>query len=148
MMRYKPHAFVVATAMALAGCAPWSGSSNTHPKSVEVTRHPAGTIAITTTYRSGRMGFVYREGAMAAVILRDADGKIVEVRTKQPGTPMTFTNVKPGRYILEPALRPCDGNCGYLDPRLDGCSGTLLVDRRVHIRVDFVVGFHCRIHTV
>jgi len=104
-------------------------------------------IAVNMTQHRGAHGAVYTEGAMAEVILRDAQGTKVDVQTKAPQGRLAFTNLKPGTYFVEPALRPCDANCGYLDARVDSCSHKLEVDGRVDVKVDFIVGSRCRIHT-
>ena len=83
---------------------------------------------------------------MADIVLRDGTGRMVGRRTVRPGTSVDFRDLVAGTYRLEPALRPCDGNCGYLDPRLDDCSGTVRVVRAVRVRVDFAVGVSCALH--
>ena len=35
---------------------------------------------------------------------------------------LRFEHLRSGTYTLEPALRPCDGNCGQLDPRAAECA--------------------------
>jgi hypothetical protein len=46
----------------------------------------------------------------------------------------------PGRYTLKSWQRPCDGNCGYLDPPTDECSAPVEIaagaDTRVKIEVE------------
>jgi hypothetical protein len=139
-------AIAAAASLALGGCgASRDVGINVHsPTKIE---SPVGHIAVTTSYRLGRLGPVYREGAMVEVILRDVDGKKVDVQTQRPKAPLEFTDLKPGTYVLEPGLRPCDGNCGYLDPRVDTCTRTLEVQGHVKVKVDFIIGFECRVRT-
>jgi hypothetical protein len=49
------------------------------------------------------------------------------------------------RRQREATLRPCDGNCGYLDPATDGCHRTLRVSDDVKAKVAFTVGKPCRV---
>ena len=68
------------------------------------------------------------------------------IATKRTGSdkPVRFTGLAPGDR-LEPALQPCDGSCGYLDGRMDGCRTTIDLVDSVSMRVDFTVGEPCRI---
>lgn len=103
-----------------------------------------GEIVLTMDYRPGRNGAVYPEGALAEVILRDASGQ--EVARRLGDGRRRFTGLAPGRYTLQPALRPCDGNCGYLDPRRDGCYATVRVDAdRVDLHVTYRVNQPCEV---
>jgi hypothetical protein len=86
---------------------------------------------------------MYIEGALARMVVRDEDGKVVASAMKWPGKTFVFADLQPGTYVLEPALRPCDGNCGYLDPPTDSCRHTLTIDGDVSIRVRFSVGDPC-----
>jgi hypothetical protein len=134
-----------AAGLALGGCA--RGRDVDARVGSQEDRPTAGMVTVKMTFHRGSHGALYIEGAMAEVILRDAHGKKVDVQTKEPRARLTFTNLEPGTYILEPALRPCDANCGYLDPRVDSCSRKLEVDGRVNVKVDFTVGSRCTIHT-
>ena len=138
---------IIATAagLALGGCAR-GGDVGSGGKSPE-DRPSAGTITVHMTIRPGSHGALYIEGELAEVILRDAHGSKVAVKTKQPEGRLTFPDVEPGPYVLEPALRPCDANCGYLDPRIDGCSKKLEVDGDVDVKVAFTIGSRCTIRT-
>jgi hypothetical protein len=104
-----------------------------------------GEIVLTMDYRPGKNGALYPEGALAEVIVRDASGR--EVSRRLGGGPRRFTGLAPGRYTVQPALRPCDGNCGYLDARRDGCSATVrVVTGRVRLHVTYRVNQPCEIH--
>ena len=140
-------ALATAVGLGLGGCGA-NGPVDDGLGSPTQAAQPVSLIEVTTTYRPGRLGPVYREGAMVEVILRDADGKQVDVQTQRPEAPLVFTGLTPGTYILEPGLRPCDGNCGYLDPRLDTCTRRLDVDGRVEVKVDFIIGSACRVRTL
>jgi hypothetical protein len=55
-----------------------------------------------------------------------------------------------GRYRLESYERPCDGNCGYLDPPTDNCSGIVTAEAgaTVTVRVTLKPAKGCTIGTV
>jgi hypothetical protein len=147
MTRLSP-CFAIATAVsfALGGCGASADVGNSVGPPTK-TERSVGLIAVTTSYRLGRLGPVYREGVMVEVILRDAGGRKVDVQTQRPEVPLVFTDLEPGTYILEPGLRPCDGNCGYLDARVDTCTRRLDVDGPVKVKVDFIIGSECRVRT-
>ncbi len=135
----------MAAASTLGGCATGSGAAA--PGTSPTTSSPSqGLLTLTTTYRPGHRGAMYAEGALVEVILRDADGEQVGVRTAEPEAPIVFRDLEPGRYVLDAGLRPCDGNCDYLDPRVDTCTRAVDVVGRVEVRVDFVVTAGCRVH--
>jgi len=128
----------------LGGCA-IHGSDEAVSGRDDVGPIPTSTLVVATTYRHDNPWVVYREGARAELILRDATGEEVARRTVKPGWSVRFEDLPPGEYRLDSALRPCDGNCGHLDARLDDCSGTVVITRGVRIRVGFVVGAACTV---
>jgi hypothetical protein len=136
---------LVVMAWLFGGCA---GSGSDRAEAPEWSPEPvaANTLLVTTTFDRGNPWIVYREGARAELILRDDAGEVVERRVVRPGRSVEFHELPVGEYRLEPALRPCDGNCGYLDPRLDDCGGTVKATGSVQVRVDFVVRSSCTLH--
>ena len=69
-------------------------------------------------------GPAYTEGAVVEARLRDASGHVVGTERGAVALRhdlLRFDRLRPGSYTIEPALRPCDGNCGYLDPRAGEC---------------------------
>jgi hypothetical protein len=52
----------------------------------------------------------------------------------------------PGRYVVTSYQRPCDGNCGYLDPPTDRCrtTVTLAADDDIVLNVEFAPGQGCQ----
>jgi D-alanyl-D-alanine dipeptidase len=70
---------------------------------------------------------VYIEGSIAFVRVRDAGGKQVVRRRTASARFHMFRKLPPGRYRVISYQRPCDGNCGLLDPPADRCA------RRVRI---------------
>lgn len=128
----------VATLLFVGGCAQSSAD--------DAEAQETGSILLTADYMAGDDGALYIEGAVAEVIVRDAEGQ--EISRESGVTPLQFTLPAPGLYTIEPALRPCAGNCGYLDPRTDSCSATVLVyTDEVRLHVTYRVGEPCQIHS-
>jgi hypothetical protein len=106
-----------------------------------------GTVKVTTTYRAGESGELYIEGAMVDIVLRDAAGEVVGHESAVPGKPITFADLPTGTYVIAPALRPCAGNCGWLDARTDECRDSVEVDGSLRVHVTLQVGVPCTIAT-
>ena len=106
-----------------------------------------GAVQVTTTYRAGESGELYIEGAMVDIILRDTSGEVIGHESAAPGEPIVFSDLPTGTYVIAPALRPCDGNCGSLDARTDGCHDTVDVAGELRIQVSFQVLSPCAIGT-
>jgi hypothetical protein len=74
---------------------------------------------------------IYTEGSLAFLRLERVDTGEVLARGRAgngaDGEPLFDSVVAPGRYRLVSHQRPCDGNCGYLDPPVDGCETTVSV---------------------
>jgi hypothetical protein len=134
----KALCLVVAGPLALAGCDATTSSD---------TGSDDGTIQVTTTYRAGPSGELYIEGAMVDIELRDAAGEVIGHESAAPGEPITFSDLPTGIYVIAPALRPCDGNCGYLDARTDGCHNPIHVAGDLRIHVSFRVSAPCTMET-
>jgi hypothetical protein len=108
----------------------------------------AGSAATTTatlkvTHHVDASGPLYIEGAI--YYLRAArNGRAVTRTLRQPATTLRLAA---GRYRLTSWARPCDGNCGYLDPPTDRCSAAVRVraNRTTRIRVTARAGSPCRI---
>jgi hypothetical protein len=140
MRRLIAIACVVASAGLLAGCGSQTDAPAAGPPTKITLANPA-TLTVATSLTSD--GPMYTEGALARLVLRDADGNVVATTTKWPGKQFVFDGLTPGKYVLEPALRPCDGNCGYLDPPTDSCRESFTIDGDLSIRVEFTVGDPC-----
>jgi hypothetical protein len=106
-----------------------------------VVQHEPGTLTVATSLSVS--GPRYIEGALARLVLRDAGGNVVGTQLKWPGKRFVFPDLAAGTYALSSALRPCDGNCGYLDPPVDRCEDTFAIDGDRTVRVDFAVGEPC-----
>jgi hypothetical protein len=90
----------------------------------------------------------YIEGQISYVLVKDRDGKVVVSRhfmTSKPGQPVIDVQLPPGRYVVASYHRPCDGNCGYLDPPTDRCSTriTVAAGDDVELMVKFAPGRGC-----
>jgi hypothetical protein len=148
MRRLIATACAIASAVLLGGC----GSQADEPvgasgsPATEIVQAAPGTLTVATSLSSG--GPMYIEGALARMVLRDEDGSVVASGMKWPGKTFVFTELEPGTYVLEPALRPCDGNCGYLDPPTDSCEHTVTIDGDMSVRVEFSVGDPCVVGTM
>jgi Beta-lactamase enzyme family len=64
----------------------------------------------------------YVEGSVSYVRVRSSDGRpVVARRVRKPRFRMQ-RQLAPGRYRVISYQRPCDGNCGLLDPPTDRCA--------------------------
>ena len=65
---------------------------------------------------------LFMEGSLTHVrIVRDDGTPVVDRvrRREQAGSPLFDERLPSGSYSLETVERPCDGNCGYLDPPVE-----------------------------
>jgi hypothetical protein len=105
-----------------------------------------GSMVVSGVHKPGPNGALYIEGSVADVILRDASGQ--EVGRESGNGLLRFEDLAPGQCTIEPAVRPCEGNCGYLDPRTDQCSDSVQVGKGVvRLRVVYRVGVPCRVYS-
>jgi hypothetical protein len=129
--------------LVLSGCGAAGAPVPRSPGPSAVTGTVTGTLIVTTTTRPG--GPVFIEGALPEVRLRDGAGAVVGVELAPSHGPIAFRDLPAGHYTLEPALRPCDGNCGHLDGRTNGCRHPLEVTRDLTVRVVFRIGHGCTV---
>jgi len=108
---------VAAIALAVAGC----GGSEA-PSSGEA----AGQLLVEQTFVGNAH---YIEGAKSYVSAEpESGGDPQEVELTYSDQASTGSlHLDPGRYTLKSWQRPCDGNCGYLDPPTDECSAPVEV---------------------
>jgi hypothetical protein len=138
----------IAFAVLAAGCGSQSdesGGGDPGGQPTAIVQHSPSTLTVATSLSTD--GPMYIEGALARLVLRDSDGTVVATAMKWPGKRVVFDNLDSGTYVLEPALRPCDGNCGYLDPPTDSCKGSFEIDGDLSVRVKFTVGSPCVVGT-
>jgi hypothetical protein len=113
---------IAALALAAAGC----GTAD----EVEAPRQPAVEPSRLVVHESRVTdGPVYAEGSVSylGVGPTSAGGQLdaTEVDATGPGAVIYDQRLRPDEYRLVSYQRPCDGNCGYLDPPTDGCTITL-----------------------
>jgi hypothetical protein len=115
-------AALVIAALATAGC-----GGQAKPRSAQ---------AATLHVRQELIGRgMYTEGSYSYVrVERDGD-KVVQVRLSDERTPRATVRLDPGSYRLVSFQRPCDGNCGILDPPMDQCTKTVEVEADADIAV-------------
>ncbi len=84
-----------------------------------------GTLDLRQSFDHSRG--VYVEGAVSYVRVRGVRGKLVVAkRSRRPAFRM-LRHLAPGRYRVISYQRPCDGNCGMLDPPTDRCAGRVRI---------------------
>jgi hypothetical protein len=95
---------------------------------------------------------IYIEGYVAFLRVRSLDvpsGDVAISRRFDVADPRVHlqTRLMPGTYRLIRFVRPCDGNCGYLDPKTERCAATLGITAgdaaRATVRTR--VGHRCKI---
>ncbi|MFN8194100.1 MAG: hypothetical protein U0R80_07435 [Nocardioidaceae bacterium] len=100
------------------------------------------TLRVTATTSTG--GPIYTEGAVQVYRLTDSAGHDIEpTSTTKMG--VTWEGLEPGSYGFAAAQRPCDANCGNLDPPVDGCDQTIDLTEDVDLSLTFAVGEPCSI---
>ena len=109
----------VSSARILAACIPlmfaWASAGTADPLAT-------GRIAVSQTVQC-----CYREGAVSYVVIRQAGNDAAATKTSRLLAPLEptliiGTELAPGRYMISSFQRPCDGNCGFLDPPVDQCA--------------------------
>jgi D-alanyl-D-alanine dipeptidase len=84
-----------------------------------------GTLDLRQTFDSSHG--VYVEGALSYVRVRGIRGKLVIAKRMSRPTFRMRRRLAPGRYRVINYQRPCDGNCGFLDPPADRCTRRMRV---------------------
>src|SRR4051812_30543958 len=106
---------LIALSLLLAVAACGTETAATQPPPDETTK----TITVSFTYHDDPHHPIYLERAVPEYRLIDHSGTLIATKLAPSDTPVRFAGLSRGTYRLEPALRPCDGNCDYLDPRTD-----------------------------
>lgn len=138
-LRHAPLLGVVATLLVLAGCgnAPPPGVA----PEVATTGH---TLTVRTDIRPGAHGMMFIEGALPEVRLVARTGSALRPVHDHTDTAV-FRDLAPGRYRLTASLRPCDGNCGYLDAPQGTCHAIVHIPRDANLLVSWRVGHDCHV---
>ena len=123
-----------------------TGCGNHEPVSLSPGVDPAGQFRLTvhTSVKPGKHGELFTEGSVPEIRLRAEDGTVIEP-TKDHVAIAVFPRISPGSYRLTAALRPCDGNCGYLDGPTTPCAATVRVHADQEVTVRWRVGESCRV---
>ena len=89
----------------------------------------------------------YIEGSIGYVRIRSKAGRLVASNTFAGGRRELRFKLRPGVYRLVSFQRPCDGNCGYLDPPTDRCSRLIRIRRMesLSVRIEISPGNGCTI---
>jgi hypothetical protein len=88
----------------------------------------------------------YVEGSIGYIQIENRAGRRIAQKTFRDAKELRFA-LMPGRYRMVSFQRPCDGNCGYLDPPTDRCSKFLWIRARTKVTATVLVspGNGCRI---
>ncbi len=83
---------------------------------------PGGTLVVREHQRPS--DGVYTEGYVSFLRVRDHTGKVIIRRRFDVGDPLVHlrSDLAPGTYRVTRFIRPCDGNCGFLDPPTERCG--------------------------
>lgn len=83
---------------------------------------------------------IFVEGAVTELRLHNSHGSTMAEKEARTTVPVLLGAVSPGRYSLQAAVRPCDGNCDHLDPAAFKCRGDVVVpdagDARVIVTIN------------
>ena len=135
------YAALVAAGLLLAGCGARDRGPDTAPSSPAA---EANTLTVQTQISPGRHGAMFTEGAVPEIRLVGSDGTTLTPEDDHRDTAV-FSRLAPGTYELHAALRPCDGNCGYLDAPTLPCTGVVQVPRVGVVDVTWRVGHVCQV---
>jgi hypothetical protein len=102
---------------------------------------PGSTVSVRAAVRTG---VIFDEGSLSEIRLVAPDGTVLRPR-KDHTDNAVFAGLATGTYQLRAALRPCDANCGYLDPPVFACSAPVRVEDDRDFRVTWVAASACRI---
>lgn len=99
----------------------------------------AGTAKPTLRVTQAFVGSVhYVEGSIGYVRIQSRAGRTLAEKTFRTSSELRFA-LMPGTYRLVSFQRPCDGNCGYLDPPTDRCGRLLRVHAHVTVSAQVLV---------
>jgi hypothetical protein len=124
-----------------------AGCGRTNPVPAVVKDAPASGSTLTLESSSGhaKNGVVYIEGAVPRFRLTDTAGNQIQPDPGPDREAPTYSGLAAGTYTLNAGQRPCDGNCGYLDPLTDRCKKEITVSDDLTVHVAFTDGAPCRI---
>jgi len=127
----------------LAACTAQGGSPTAAVATTEASSEVA-SLTVAQSYDPGPRGTLFIEGALGEVFLVDTQGG--QQVTQAPITSViTFSGLKPGRYVIRAGLRPCSANCGNLSPRTGACQTTAEMTGRSALRVTYTADGPCTV---
>ncbi len=90
---------------------------------------------------------IYTEGYVSFLRIREAGSGRAVVKRRFAGRVHTRTKLTPGRYRVIRFIRPCDGNCGFLDPRTERCAAAVDVgaDGATKVVIRTRTGSDCKV---
>jgi hypothetical protein len=83
-----------------------------------------GRLVVQKTFAAARPLFI--EGSVTHLRIVGEDGAVV-VDEVRHGRPLFDQTLPAGAYTVQTVERPCDGNCGYLDPPVESTRCELAV---------------------
>ena len=104
---------ILLVAVGVAGCHDSSSKDEGQPVVVRVQYAPKAPVFI--------------EGAVTQLALVTRSGSTKATKQANTTVPVLLGAVDPGRYILRATVRPCNANCGHLDPPAFRCRGPVVV---------------------
>jgi hypothetical protein len=125
-----------------------AGCGGSDPDAKVAREKPAGqayTLTLGTSSKPGKGGMMYVEGAVQRFRLTDTAGETIEPDPVSGSEAPAYSGLADGTYTLHAGQRPCDGNCGYLDPITDTCERQLTLASDLTVHVAFTVASPCRI---
>ena len=136
-MRRRALGLMIAIAvMVIAGCGEQQTATTESSSSLRITQHQTECC--------------YTEGQVSFLVVRDSAGSEVAFRSFQainPIFPALQMDLPAGRYEVESYQRPCEGNCGSLDPPADRCQADvdLRAGESVFLTAEFAPGQGCAV---
>lgn len=112
---------VLAASLTMVGCHGSSSKDEGQPVVVRVQYAPKSPVFI--------------EGAVTELALVAQGGTTKATKQAGMAVPVLLGSVDPGRYVVRASVRPCDGNCGQLDPPAFRCRGPVVVPEAGDARV-------------
>ena len=118
---------LLALVLVLTACAAPGSPSERYDLVVEQVLVPGGPMFIEGTFSEVRV-----------------DGE-VPVAPGEPDSTVTLRGLSAGTHLVEPALRPCDGNCGSLGGRTGACRLEVEVPATRSLRVRYRTDGPCEV---
>jgi hypothetical protein len=142
-------------ALVLAGCGSQSAPPVGERGQTVVDARAEGSVDVRVRQVLDFSKARYTEGSYSYIRVERPDGKeVVEERVDEERdcsefecVSKVFVRLDPGEYRLVSFQRPCEGNCGFLDPPMDRCARSIgvLAGEALNIVVTVRPGEGCKI---